>query len=61
MYVLPSTGQKWIHFLVLPVVAPHVLEQGEIWDTSSHPHTPPNTFPLKRHINEPSLQMFTLT
>ena len=56
MYVLPSTGQKWIHFLVLPVVAPHVLEQGEIWDTSSHPHTPPNTFPLKRHINEPSLQ-----
>ena len=56
MYLLPSTGQTWIHILVLPVFEPHVHVLGEIWDTSSHPHTPPNTFPLKRHINEPSLQ-----
>ena len=51
MYLLLSTGQTWIHILVLPVFEPHVHVLGEIWDTSSHPHTPPNTFHLKREIN----------
>ena len=52
MYLLPSISQKWIHILVLPVFKPYVHVLGEIRDTSSHPHTPPNTFHLKRDINE---------
>ena len=44
MYLLPSTGQKWIHILVLPVLEPHVPVLGEIRDTSSHPHTLPTRF-----------------
>ena len=58
MYLLPSSGQKWIHILVLPVFEPYVYVLGETRDTSSHPHTPLYTFPLKRYINDNS-SLFT--
>ena len=52
MYLLPSTGQKWIHILVLPVLEPHVPVWGEIWDTSSHPHTLPTRFPWNAKLTQ---------
>ena len=51
MYLLPSSGQKWIHISVLPVFELYVYVLGETRDTSSHPHTQLYTFPLKRYIN----------
>ena len=58
MYLFPSIGQKWIHILVLPVFEPYVYVLGETRDTSSHPHTPLNTFPWKRYIYV-NLSLFT--
>ena len=52
MYLLPSTGQKWIHILVLPVLEPHVPLWGEIRDTSSHPHTLPTRFPWNAKLTQ---------
>ena len=52
MYLLPSTGQKWIHILVLPVLEPHVPVWGEIRDTSSHPHTLPTRFPWNAKLTQ---------
>ena len=43
-----STTCVWAHVYVL----------GETRDTSSHPHTPLYTFPLKRYIND-KLSLFT--
>ena len=49
MYLLPSSGQKWIHISILPVFELYVYVLGETRDTSSHPHTQLYTFPLKRY------------
>ena len=51
MYLLPSSGQKWIHISVLPVFELYVYVLGETRDTSSHPHTQLYTFPLKHYSN----------
>ena len=61
MYLLPSTGQTWIHILVLPVFEPHVHVLGEIWDTSSHPHTSPTRFTWSAKLTQiwALLQIFT--